>query len=266
MLDMGFIPDIRTIVHSTPPKARRQTLFFSATLTSDVARLAARWTQNPITVQVAPEEVAAKNIKQMVYITTSRDKFTLLYNILRKETSHPVLVFGNRRDVTDRLMRKLRDHEIECALLSGDVPQAKRLRTLEDFKAGRIRVLVATDVAGRGIHVEGISHVINYNLPDDPEDYVHRIGRTGRVGASGISVSFACEEDSFLIPAIEKYLGHPLKCGYPDESLLQPVPTAVSRRAEQRRDSDGGGYPRHDGHGGRRYQDSHRRSRYRHSR
>jgi ATP-dependent RNA helicase RhlB len=121
-------------------------------------------------------------------------------------------------------MRRLRDLGINCALLSGDVPQERRLKTLDAFKSGRIRVLVATDVAGRGIHVEGITHVINYNLPEDPEDYVHRIGRTGRVDATGISVSFACEEDSVYLPEIEKYLGHALKCTSPDESLPPPVP------------------------------------------
>ena len=116
-------------------------------------------------------------------------------------------------------------NDINCKVLSGDIDQRQRLRTLEDFKAGKIKVLVATDVAGRGIHIEGVSHVINYTLPEDPEDYVHRIGRTGRAGASGISISFASEDDSFQIPAIEKFLGHKLICTFPPEELLVSLPS-----------------------------------------
>jgi ATP-dependent RNA helicase RhlB len=248
MLDMGFIPDVRTIVYCTPPKAKRQTMFFSATLTETVTRLAASWTRDPVTIQIEPSQVASKSVEQLVYLCTDKDKFTLLYNILKHDSAEQVLVFGNRRDVTDRLMRRLHDLGLNCALLSGDVPQERRLKTLDAFKAGRIRVLVATDVAGRGIHVEGISHVINYNLPEDPEDYVHRIGRTGRVGATGISVSFACEEDSVFLPEIEKYMGQKLKCTYPDESLLAPVPmpthgriTALAPTAYERRPPRSGG-------------------------
>ncbi|MDI6774580.1 MAG: DEAD/DEAH box helicase [Verrucomicrobiota bacterium] len=264
MLDMGFIPDVRSIVYSTPPKARRQTLFFSATLTADVIRLSASWTKDPVTISVEPRQVAAKTIDQVVYIAAVRDKFTLLYNILAQNPGEQILVFGNRRDVTDRLARRLRDHGINCALLSGDVPQNARLRRLDDFKTGRIRVLVATDVAGRGIHVEGISHVINYNLPDDPEDYVHRIGRTGRVGAKGTSVSFACEGDSFLIASIEKYLGHDLKAIHPDESLLQPAPPSAYRHADHPRDAARSSR-RYQDNGGARHYDSRRRGGRRHS-
>ncbi|MCF8128846.1 MAG: ATP-dependent RNA helicase RhlB, partial [Deltaproteobacteria bacterium] len=144
-----------------------------------------------------------------------------------------VLVFVNRRDQTRRLSERLRRYRINCAILSGEVPQNKRIKTLENFRKGKVRVLVATDVAARGLHVDGISHVINFTLPQDPEDYVHRIGRTGRAGASGISVSFACEDDSFYIPAIEEYLGNPLVCEQPDDALLTvppPPPMSPSSR------------------------------------
>ncbi|MDZ7695534.1 MAG: DEAD/DEAH box helicase [Deltaproteobacteria bacterium] len=230
MLDMGFIPDVRMIVGSTPPKEKRQTMFFSATLTPEVERLAQQWTRDPIRVEIEPEHVVAESVNQWVYIVTVEEKFALLLNLIRKEKLHRVLVFTNRKDQTTRLADRLRQYRIECAVLSGDVPQKKRIRTLEDFRNGKIEVLVATDVAARGLHVEGISHVVNFTLPRSPEDYVHRIGRTGRAGATGISVSFACEADSFYIPDIEKYLGTPLNCVQPDPSLLELPPPEVSKR------------------------------------
>lgn len=227
MLDMGFIPDVRKIVHSTPPKDKRQTMFFSATLTPEVERLSEQWTRNPVHVEIEPEQVAADSVNQMIYIVEAKEKFTLLLNLVVGQDLQRVLVFTNRKDQTVRLADRLKQYRIRCAILSGDVPQKKRIQTLDDFRNGRIRVLVATDVAARGLHIEGISHVINFTLPQSPDDYVHRIGRTGRAGATGISVSFACEDDSFYIPAIEEYLGHPLSCVYPDNSLLERMPPLV---------------------------------------
>ena len=226
MLDMGFIPDVRKIVYSTPPKDKRQTMFFSATLTPEVERLADQWTRNPIHVEIEPEHVEAESVNQLVYIVTTEEKFALLVNLIVGQNLERVLVFANRRDQTRRLADRLKQYRINTAVLSGDIPQKKRIKTLEDFRNGRIRVLVATDVAARGLHVEAISHVINFTLPQDPEDYVHRIGRTGRAGATGTSVSFACEEDSFYIPPIEKYLGHSLSCVQPDQRLLELKPPA----------------------------------------
>ena len=224
MLDMGFIPDVRKIVYATPHKNQRQTMFWSATLKPEVERLAEQWTRDPVHVDIEPEQVAAESIRQRVYIATAEEKFALLVNLITGKNLDRVLVFVNRRDQTRRLAEKLTRYNILCAILSGEVPQNKRIKTLENFRNGKIRVLVATDVAARGIHVEGISHVINFTLPQDPEDYVHRIGRTGRAGASGISVSFADEDDSFYIPAIEEFLGTPLCCEQPDESLLKLAP------------------------------------------
>ncbi|MBW1924039.1 MAG: DEAD/DEAH box helicase [Deltaproteobacteria bacterium] len=220
MLDMGFIPDVRKIVYSTPPKQKRQTLFFSATVTPEVERLAEQWTRDPVHVEIEPEHVAAESVNQIVYIVTMDQKLPLLVNLILKEKLDRVLVFTNRRDQTTHLADRLARYGINCAVLSGDVPQKKRLRTLEAFRNGKIRVLVATDVAARGLHVEGISHVVNYTLPRDPEDYVHRIGRTGRAGATGIAVSFACENDSFYIPPIEEFIGEPLHCIMPEDELL----------------------------------------------
>ncbi len=224
MLDMGFIPDVRMIVNSTPTKDRRQTLFFSATLTPDVTRLATQWTREPVSVEIEPEQVAVDTVEQIIYIVTAQEKFALLHHILQQENAQRVMVFVNRRDEADNLMLRLHAYQINSEMLSGAVPQEKRVKVLERFREGQTRVLVATDVAGRGIHVDSVSHVVNWNMPFDPEDYVHRIGRTGRAGASGISISFACEEDSFHIPDIEKYIGRPLPCTHPEDAWLQLPP------------------------------------------
>jgi ATP-dependent RNA helicase RhlB len=153
-------------------------------------------------------------------MVSSDQRYKLLINLLRSDDCHSCIVFANRRDQVRRLHERLRKAGLRCGILSGEIPQAKRTRTLEQFKNGEIKVLVATDVAGRGIHVEGISHVVNYNLPEDPEDYVHRIGRTGRAGATGISISFASEDDAFLLPDLEALLGSPLECTHPPKELL----------------------------------------------
>lgn len=239
MLDMGFIPDVRQIVYSTPHKDKRQTLFFSATLTPDVTRLSASWTRDPVAVEIEPEQVAVDTVEQVVYIITTDEKFALTYNIITRQNLDRVLVFCNRRDETRRLAEMLDRYRINCAVLSGEVPQKKRIRTLEQFKAGKIRVLVATDVAGRGIHIEGMDYVINFTLPHDPEDYVHRIGRTGRAGAAGTSISFACEEDSFYLPAIEEFIGRSLHCIPPEEGWLE-LPPAPRRRKPQSNPFAGG--------------------------
>ena len=240
MLDMGFIPDVSSIVRSTPPKERRQTLLFSATLTDDVMRLAANWLKNPVKVDIAPEQVAVDSVNQIVYLVTSEQKFALTINILKRERPARVLIFGNRRDETERLMQELRRFGIDCALLSGAVPQNVRTRTLEQFREGKIPVVVATDVAGRGLHVEGVSHVINFNIPEEPEDYVHRIGRTGRAGELGTSITFACEDESFKIPAIEEYIGHPLRCTRPeDDWLVLPEPLHAGEAPSLHRPSGG---------------------------
>ncbi|MBT7313314.1 MAG: ATP-dependent RNA helicase RhlB, partial [Halieaceae bacterium] len=202
MLDMGFIPQVKRIVRTTPRKEDRQTLLFSATFTQDVMNLAQQWTFEPVTVEIEPERVATASVDQKVYLVASRDRFSVLMDLLQDAEVESVIIFANRRDQVRRLHEKLRKAGVHCGMLSGEVTQAKRTRTLEQFKSGQCKVLVATDVAGRGIHVEGISHVVNYNLPEDPEDYVHRIGRTGRAGATGVSISFASEDDAFLLPDI----------------------------------------------------------------
>ncbi|MFC1877728.1 ATP-dependent RNA helicase RhlB [Thermodesulfobacteriota bacterium] len=235
MLDMGFIPDVRKIIYSTPKKDKRQTLLFSATLTREVTRLAEQWTQDPVTIEIEPEQIAVDTVEQIVYLVTLSEKFALLFNIISKQNLDRVLIFCNRRDEVRRLAEMLTRYGINCAELSGDVPQNKRIRRLNDFKNKRVRALVATDVAGRGIHIEGMDHVINYTLPRDPEDYVHRIGRTGRAGSAGTSVSFADEEDAFYLPPIEKFMGRELNCIQPeDEWLTKPVPVHAKKKYKPR--------------------------------
>ena len=241
MLDMGFIPDVRKIVRMTPHPEQRQTLLFSATLTPNIVRLAEQWTRKAETVEIEPERIAAESVNQRVFITTQEEKFTLLLNLLWQEKPERVLIFSNRRDQAELLHNHLQSYGFSTALLSGAVDQKKRVRVLDDFKAGKVDVLVATDVAGRGLHVEGISHVINYHMPVDPDDYVHRIGRTGRAGEEGTSISFACELDSFVIPDVEAFIGHSLPCEHPDETLLKPLPPPQFKVAPPKRPARSGG-------------------------
>jgi len=247
MLDMGFIPDVRRIIYKTPPKEKRQTVLFSATLSDEVMRLAAAWMIDPERIDIEPEQVAVDTVDQKVFIVTDKEKFPLLYNIIKNDNPDRILVFANRRDQTERLADELERYGIHCEMLSGAVTQKKRMRILEDFRAGKVKVLVATDVAGRGIHVDGISHVVNFNIPENPDDYVHRIGRTGRAGATGKSITFACEMESFELPKIEELLGMELKCSMAPEELLEELPPAPPRRRRPRSGSHGGGRRPHGG-------------------
>ncbi len=224
MLDMGFIPQVRQIIRQTPPKSERQTLLFSATFTDDVMNLAMQWTTDPAIVEIEAQNVASETVEQHVYAVAGSDKYKLLYNLIEQNDWTRVMVFANRKDEVRRIEERLTRDGISAVQMSGDVPQHKRIRALEGFREGKIRVMVATDVAGRGIHVDGISHVINFTLPEVPDDYVHRIGRTGRAGASGTSISFAGEDDAFALPAIEALLGRKISCETPPAELLTPVP------------------------------------------
>jgi ATP-dependent RNA helicase RhlB len=227
MLDMGFIPQVRQIVRQTPKREDRQTLFFSATFTDDVRNLVEQWTYKPVTVEIEPESVANERVEQHVYLVSTEEKYTLLYNLIQQEHAESMIVFANRRDECRDLQEKLQRHGIKAGLLSGEIAQNKRVSTLDAFKTGEIKVLVATDVAGRGIHISGISHVVNFTLPEEPEDYVHRIGRTGRAGKNGTSISFACEDDALLLEPIAKLLGKPIKCEQPPEELLLTPPESL---------------------------------------
>lgn len=223
MLDMGFIPDVRSIIHQIPNRDKRQTMMFSATITEDVSRLASQWCVDPVSVETEAEQVAVKTVTQVVYMLAREGKYLVLYNIIKSEACDRVIIFTNMKRDAKSLNDRLRRDGVNCTLLTGDVPQQKRTARLESFRHGRIHVMVATDVAGRGIHIDGISHVVNFTLPYEPEDYVHRIGRTGRAGAEGISISFADEESSFYLMDIEEYIGEALPCVPPEEELLKPI-------------------------------------------
>ncbi|NYT74168.1 ATP-dependent RNA helicase RhlB [Halomonas sp. QX-2] len=220
MLSMGFIPDVKRIIRYTPKKEERQTFLFSATFTDDILNLASQWTLDPAHVEIEVTVENQADIDQRVYLVSDDDKQRLLVNLLQQESFERVMVFGNRRDLVRKLDDLLKKAGVSVAMLSGDVPQNQRIKTLESFREGEIQVLVATDVAGRGIHIEDVSHVINYTLPEDPEDYVHRIGRTGRAGAKGVSISFVGEEDAFSLPEIERYINDKLPCVHPPEGTL----------------------------------------------
>ncbi len=224
MLDMGFIPDVRRIIGRTMGKERRQTMLFSATISEDVKRLAFQWCKKPEFIDIPSEKLAVETVGQIVYLVTTEEKYTVLYNLISNQPHERIIIFTNQKHEAKTLSKNLQDHNIRCRLLSGDVPQHKRGKRLEEFRRGTVNVLIATDVAARGIHIEGISHVVNFNLPYEPENYVHRIGRTGRAGALGTSISFACEEGAFYLPEIEEYIGKKLDCVVPGEELLAPLP------------------------------------------
>ncbi len=258
MLDMGFIPDVRSIINRLPPKEKRCTMLYSATLTDDVMRLASQWMEAPERVEIESEQVTTKTVKQVVYVVTANEKFTVLYNQIQQYPDSRMLIFCNRRNTTEDVADSLTRRGIRCEMLSGDVNQNRRLRVLEDFREGKVRIVVATDVAGRGLHVDDIGFVINFDFPYEPEDYVHRIGRTGRAGASGTAISFADEDESFIIPDIEKYIGEELKCTVlqHDDPLLaklppkpqghrEPAPASASREP---RPEAHGPHPRHGAH------------------
>ncbi|OAV21413.1 ATP-dependent RNA helicase RhlB [Moraxella catarrhalis] len=210
MLDMGFIPDIKRIVRHMPSNTERQSLLFSATFNQDVMNLAYRWLHQPAFVEIAPESKTNQAIDQQFYLVTEREKTSALKQILADDSVKKTIIFANRKDQVKRLYDYLRRHH-KVTMLSGDVAQQKRERYLQRFKDGEVNVLVATDVAGRGIHVDDVTHVINYTLPDMPDDYVHRIGRTGRAGLSGVSISFVGENDAFNLPALERHVDQKFK-------------------------------------------------------
>ncbi len=237
MLDMGFIPDVSRIEQQLPRKERRHTMLLSATISSEVSRLADRWCVNPVQIKVEPEKVAVDTVEQRVYMISEKEKYAVVYNLIKREPQSKIIIFANQKNETKQLADQLTRNNIRCVLLSGDVSQDKRERRLNAFRSGKTKVLVATDVAGRGLHISGIEYVINYTLPYEPEDFVHRIGRTGRAGKKGVAVSFACEKGGFYLPDIEEYIGRKLPCSLPDEDLLKPPPAGTSRQKRKRKTS-----------------------------
>jgi ATP-dependent RNA helicase RhlB len=232
MFDMGFIKDLRYIMRKLPPFEKRQTMLFSATLSHRVMELAYEFMNLAERVKIEPQQVTAERVEQILYHAGRREKFPLLLGLLKKEeNAGRVLVFVNTKREAEHLTDRLKANEFKAAVISGDIPQNKRMRILSDFKEGKLTFLVATDVASRGIHVEAVTHVINYDLPQDPEDYVHRIGRTARAGALGKAISFADEDMVFHLPDIEEYIGHKIPSAYPeDEDFCWDYKRSVPRK------------------------------------
>jgi ATP-dependent RNA helicase RhlB len=208
MFDLGFIADIRYIMRRLPAPQRRQSMLFSATLSYRVLELAYEHMNNPELVRIEPDKRTVDAVRQVIYYPAMEEKVPLLIGLLHQSEAHRTLVFVNTKRMAERLESALRANGFHAQALSGDVPQAKRLRFLRDFHEGRLAVLIATDVASRGLHIPDVSHVFNFDLPQDPADYVHRIGRTARAGAEGDAISFACEEYAVSLPEIEDFLGH----------------------------------------------------------
>ena len=234
MLDMGFIPDVRRIMSYLPPKNKRTTMLYSATLDDTVMRLAMNWMEEPFKAEVESETNATDTVKQVVYVIQAKDKFKVLYNHIAMHPQARTIVFCNRKSTTEDVFESLKVRHISVEMLSGDVNQNKRLKVLDAFRDGEVKVVVATDVAGRGIDVKGLEYVINFDFPYEAEDYVHRIGRTGRAGSTGVAISFADEFESCQIPDIEAYIKESLKCTVigPDDPLMKEVPARGSHLAE----------------------------------
>ena len=223
MFDLGFIKDIRYLLRRLPPPDKRLNLMFSATLGHRVLELAYEHMNTPETIQIEPDKKTVDLVTQIVYFPSNKEKGPLLVGLLRSMAAKRTMVFVNTKRAAEEIARLLEFNDLPAEAINGDVPQKKRLRLLKDFQEGTLPVLVATDVASRGLHVPDVSHVINYDLPQDCADYVHRIGRTARAGTSGDSISFACETYAFSLPEIEAYIGHRIPTGSVDSSFFEGV-------------------------------------------
>ncbi len=210
MFDLGFIKDIRFLLRRLPPASQRLSMLFSATFTYRVHELAYEYMNNPESIKIEGEKVTAEKITESVYYPSMEEKLPLLIKLLTEIDQGRCLVFVNTKHVGDKVHRTLHANNFKAGLLSGDIHQHKREKLLQAFKEGQTNILVATDVAARGLHIEDVSHVFNYDLPQDSEDYVHRVGRTARAGADGKAISFACEQYAITLPDIEDYVGHKL--------------------------------------------------------
>ncbi|WP_144211392.1 ATP-dependent RNA helicase RhlB [Shewanella donghaensis] len=242
MFDLGFIKDIRFLFRRMPDAKSRLNMLFSATLSMKVQELAYDHMNDPEKVEVSPGEKTSKNIKEEIFYPSTEDKMRLLLTLMEEDWPEKAIVFSNTKHSCEKVWSWLEGDGHRVGLLTGDVPQKKRIRILEQFTSGDLDVLVATDVAARGLHISDVSHVYNYDLPDDCEDYVHRIGRTGRAGRTGVSVSFACEEYALNLPAIEGYVQHSIPVtNYDREALLDdlPPPVRIHRKPPTSRSRDG---------------------------
>lgn len=220
MFDMGFISDLRFLLRRMSPYDKRQSMLFSATLSTRVMELCYEHMNLPERIEISPEQVTVELITQELYHVGKEEKPGLLLGILRREQQGRILVFVNMKSTAEKLDALFKANDIAAASITGDLPQLKRMRILSRFKEGKLPILVATDVASRGLHIEGVTHVINYDLPQDSEDYVHRIGRTARAGAAGKAISFACEDYVYALEDIEEYIRQKIPVKPVEDSLI----------------------------------------------
>jgi ATP-dependent RNA helicase RhlB len=244
MFDLGFIKDIRFILRRLPHPTLRLTMMFSATLSHRVMELAYEHMNNPELIRIEPDKMTVDRVTQVLYFPSTEEKIPLLMGLLRRIDARRTMVFVNTKRVAEVLERTLTANGFVAQAISGDVPQTKRLKMMRDFHNGDIAVLIATDVASRGLHIPDVSHVFNFDLPNDAEDYVHRIGRTARAGAEGDAISFGCEEYAIALPDIERYIGHqiPRAAIAPDDlaAVTAPPPAEWRERAPRHGQSRGG--------------------------
>ena len=225
MFDLGFIKDIRFLFDKMPSNSDRLNLVFSATMSYKVKELAYSYMNEPTHVQAEPEQMTGHRIQEELFYPESNQKFLLLLSLIEEDWPDKAIIFTNTKHACEKVYNWMKADKHRVGLLTGDVNQRKRLNILESFSQGKLDFLVATDVAARGLHIPEVSHVYNFDLPDDREDYVHRIGRTGRAGASGHAISFACESYVYNLPAIEEYIGHSIPVSHYDhDALLDDVP------------------------------------------
>jgi ATP-dependent RNA helicase RhlB len=260
MFDLGFIKDIRFLLRRMPPPTERLNMLFSATLSWRVTELAYEHMNNAEFVRIEPDKVTADRVTQVVYHTGNDEKIPLLVGLLRHMDPHRSLVFINTKGGAERVSAWLTANGFNARVISGDVPQKTREHLLRDFSTGVLPILIATDVAARGLHIPDVSHVFNFDLPQDAEDYVHRIGRTARAGATGDAISFACEAFAFSLPEIEKYIGHKIAVGQITDELLPKliVPERRYATGDERRGRHGRPGGGHKDRGGRRDTKAHR--------
>ena len=235
MFDMGCIKDLRILLRRCTPSEQRQSMLFSATLSHDVLELAYMFMNDAVKVEVNPEQVTAVGVEHVLYHVGKHEKIPALLGIIKREGADRTMVFVNMRRTADYICRTLAVNGYNAEQITGDIDQRKRMKILEEFREGTLPILVATDVASRGLHIDDVTHVINYDLPLDPEDYVHRVGRTARAGASGTAISLACEEYVEGLEGIEKLIGFKLPHDFPDDEMLLPFKHAP-RQARRPRD------------------------------
>ena len=242
MLDMGFVKDLQYILKRLPPYDRRQSMLFSATLSPRVLEITYPYMNAPVEVAVDPEKLVVETVKQELYHVARAEKFPLLLGLLKRETPERVLLFCNTKVQTLRVAERLVANGYAARGITGDLPQSRRIQLLERFKKGEITILVATDVASRGLHVEDVTHVINFDVPQDPEEYVHRIGRTARAGKEGKAITLCGEDDVYALENVEKFLGQKIPVAWAEEDWFLPdqAEKAVPRRSSRgRRPSSG---------------------------